>query len=84
MVPAFRPNDIAIVNPTLQPEPDTDVVLLDTDHRLAEAESIIKHLVNFNDRNWRLQQFKPEKVWNEPKVDWPICHRVVGKYDRRR
>ncbi|MGL4285601.1 MAG: XRE family transcriptional regulator, partial [Phreatobacter sp.] len=48
-----------------------------------EAEAIIKNLTGWNDRMWKLEQFRPEKQFEVARVDWPICHRVVGKYNRR-
>lgn len=85
MVPAYRPSDIGLVNPNLPPARDTDVILY---HRppawqSSEEEAIIKHLVGMNDREWRLEQYNPAQVFTEHRSDWPICHRVVGKYNAR-
>lgn len=85
MVPAYRPSDIGLINPNLPPARDTDVILY---HRppiwqSGEEEAIIKHLVGMNDREWRLEQYNPAQIFTEHRSDWPICHRVVGKYNAR-
>lgn len=78
MVPAFRPGDIAWVNPNKLPERDSDVILYHVPPA-AEAEAIIKTLVSFTQRDWRLRQYNPPREWDEPREDWPHCHRIVGK-----
>lgn len=83
MVPAFRPNDMALVHPRRPPERDTDVILFDHDHRTGDAKGMIKRLVGFNDRSWKLEQYNPHKTFSEHRADWPICHQVVGKYNAR-
>lgn len=84
MVPAFRPGDIALIHPHLPPERDTDIILYDHDPFTGEAEAIIKHLISWTERQWRLEEYNPHRIFTEHRADWPICHRVVGKYDRRR
>ncbi len=61
---------------------DTEVVLYHTPPDEA-AEAIIKTLVGFNDREWTLRQFNPDKTFTEFVKEWPICHRCVGKYSSR-
>lgn len=82
MVPAFRPGDLALINPHLPAQRDTDVVLFHVPPH-DEAECIIKRLIGFNDRDWKLEQYNPYKEFAEPRESWPICHRVVGKYSSR-
>ena len=82
MIPAFRPGDMALINPHLPPQRDTDVVLFHVPPH-DEAECIIKRLVGFNDRDWKLEQYNPHKEFPEPRASWPVCHRVVGKYSSR-
>ncbi|MHC2462093.1 S24 family peptidase [Bradyrhizobium embrapense] len=84
MVPAYRPGDMALVHPRRPPERDTDVILYDHDPRTGDAKSMIKHLVGFNDRSFKLEQFNPAKTFTEHRADWPICHQVVGLYKGRR
>lgn len=82
MVPAFRPGDLALVNPHLPIQRDTDVVLFHVPPT-NDAECIIKRLVGFNDRDWKLEQYNPFEVFQEARASWSICHRVVGKYSSR-
>ncbi len=84
MVPAYREGDMALVHPRRPPERETDVILYDHDHRTGDAKSMIKHLVSFNDRLWKLEQYNPAKTFSEHRADWPICHQVVGMYKGRR
>lgn len=82
MIPAFRPGDIALVHPNLALLRDSDVVL----YRVPpdeSAEAIIKHLVSWDDRRWRLEQFSPPRQFQENRAEWQVCHRIVGRYDRR-
>lgn len=83
MVPAYRPGDMALVNPHLPAARDSDVILYHTPPDGGEAEAMVKWLVAFNDREWTLEQYRPPKQFKESRVEWPICHRVVGKYNAR-
>ncbi|QCI67230.1 XRE family transcriptional regulator [Phreatobacter stygius] len=82
MSPAYRWGDMALINPHMQPARDEVHVFYDHGPN-GEAEAIIKNLISWNDRMWKLEQFRPEKQFDVARVDWPICHRVVGKYNRR-
>jgi hypothetical protein len=82
MIPAYRPGQIALVNPNLPPARDEDVILFHV-HADENREVIIKHLLGFNSREWRLEQYNPPKEFTELRADWPICHRVVGRYNTR-
>ncbi|MET3925578.1 S24 family peptidase [Devosia sp. 2618] len=82
MIPAYKPGETALVHPRLPPARDTDVVLFHTPPD-ADAECMIKQLNGFNDEVWHLEQFRPAKTFDEFRKEWPICHRVVGKYNRR-
>lgn len=84
MVPAFRPGDFALVHPHALPEAETDVILFDHDPKTGDAEALIKRLVGVTEKVWKLEQYNPAKKFNTDRADWPICHRVVGRYDRRR
>lgn len=83
MIPAFRPNDMALVHPRRPPERETDVILFDHDHRTGDAHAMVKRLLGFNDRSWKLEQYNPSKTFSEHRADWPLCHQVVGKYNAR-
>lgn len=81
MIPAFRPGDMALVNPHKPPTTDCDVVLFHVPpFNIPEAEAIVKTLVGFDDRDWRLRQYNPARDFTEARADWPYCHRIVGNY----
>ena len=82
MVPAYKPGDIAWINPHKHPERETDVVLYHVPPN-GEAEAIIKTLVSFSDREWKLRQYQPALDFSESRIDWPVCHRIVGKKNVR-
>jgi transcriptional regulator with XRE-family HTH domain len=83
MVPAFRPGDMALVNPHLPPAREKNVILYHTPPHGGDVEAIVKQLNSWNDREWHLQQWNPFREFSEFRQEWPICHRVVGRYDAR-
>jgi hypothetical protein len=82
MVPAYRPGDIAWVNPHRHAERDTDVVLYHVPPD-REAEAIIKTLIGFSEHEWKLRQYQPPMDFIESRADWTVCHRIVGKKNAR-
>lgn len=82
MFPAYRPSDIAYVHPKLPPAKDTDVVLFHTPPT-ANAECMIKQLNGWDEKHWHLEQFRPAREFKVDRIDWPICHRVLGRHNRR-
>jgi phage repressor protein C with HTH and peptisase S24 domain len=82
MEPEFRPGDMALINPHLQPMRDETHVFYDHPPD-GEAEAMVKRLVGWTDEKWKLRQFNPALDFDEDRADWPTCHRVVGKYNRR-
>lgn len=83
MVPAYWPGDMALVNPLLPSARDSDVILYHTPPDGHEAEAMIKRLIGINDRDWTLEQYRPAKEFKISRVEWPICHRIVGRYNAR-
>ncbi|TPW26006.1 XRE family transcriptional regulator [Pararhizobium mangrovi] len=83
MVPAFWPGDTALVNPHLPPARQKNHVLYHTPPNGQESEAIVKQLNGWTDQEWHLQQYNPLKEYSEFRKEWPVCHRVVGKYDAR-
>lgn len=83
MIPAYWPGDTALVHPHLPPQRDTDCVFYHTPPAGGEAEAIVKRLAGYNDREWKLEQYNPASAFSENRMDWPICHRIVGKYNAR-
>lgn len=86
MIPAFEQGDTALVHPHLPPARNRNAVFYHTPP-VDEAEAIVKRLLNFDDRDWRLRQWNPpegeEQDFTVARADWPICHMIVGKYEAR-
>jgi phage repressor protein C with HTH and peptisase S24 domain len=84
MVPEFEPGDIALVNPHLPVVPDTTCIFYGAHDD--EVRATIKRLRRKTGDTWYLRQWNPpDKMKAEftlARRDWPICHRVVGKYSR--
>lgn len=83
MVPAINEGDLALVNPHLPPVRDANVILYHQPPEGGDAEAIVKQLLSWNDREWTLKQWNPLLEFKEYRVDWPVCHRMVGTYYRR-
>jgi transcriptional regulator with XRE-family HTH domain len=82
MVPAVRPGDVLLVNPHLPPRAE-DVCLFIFDHE-GEFRATIKEYCSQSPDAWKVKRYKPEeKTFTLRKKDWPKCHVVVGKYNRR-
>lgn len=82
MEPAYRHGDMVFVHPAL-PALRGDDVLLTKQGGDRELVAMIKHLVGWSDRDWKLKQFNPEREFQVSKSEWPQVHVVVGKYNRR-
>lgn len=80
MIPEFWPGDVAWINPHLRPMRGQNHILYHTPPFGDDAEAIIKRINGWNDREWDLEQWNPHKKFKEFRKEWPICHRVVGKY----
>ncbi|GLR55156.1 LexA family transcriptional regulator [Shinella yambaruensis] len=83
MIPAFWPGDMALINPHLPPARQKNVILYHTPPHGGDVEAIIKQLNGWSERQWQLQQYNPPREFTEYRHEWPVCHRVVGKYDAR-
>lgn len=81
MQPEYWPGDIAWVHPHLKPARTKNHILFHTPDLGQDAEAIIKRVNGWNDREWDLEQWNPHKKFKEFRKEWPVCHRVVGKYD---
>lgn len=87
MEPKYEAGDIVLVNPHLPPTRETNVVLYSVFEPGGEADALVKRLVKFTSTEWHLRQWNPpegqERDFVLKRSDWPICHRIVGTYDRR-
>lgn len=81
MVPAFRPGDIAIVNPKMPITPESEYVFYTED--AADDRAVIKYLLKALPESWFVEQYNPKKRFALAKGEWPKAHKVVGKHSRR-
>lgn len=85
MAPEFDPGDIAIVNPRYPAHGDTTCIFYS--ERDGEARATIKRLVRASADKWFLRQWNPpdglKQEFTLNRKDWPVCHRVLGKYYRQ-
>ena len=79
MEPAFKAGDMAIVNPRLAYQRNTDVILVAREDE-GEFVATIKHLLGWTDKEWKLRQFNPRKDFTLSRKEWPKALRVVGRY----
>jgi transcriptional regulator with XRE-family HTH domain len=84
MSPAFESGDVALVHPRLPPARGTDVVLYQPQGGPGQdGLATVKRLLKWTDEEWALRQFNPLKEFTLKRAEWPVCHRIVGKYARR-
>jgi transcriptional regulator with XRE-family HTH domain len=84
MVPAFRPGDMAIVNPRLPPMRGKDHIFTQ-EGADGGFRASIKHLRGWTQEEWQLEQYNPpsedRRVYSLSRLEWGRALRVVGKYD---
>lgn len=84
MVPAFRPGDMAIVNPRLPPMRGKDHIFTQ-EAGDGSFRGSIKHLRGWTQEEWLLEQYNPpsedQRTYALSRRSWPRALRVVGKYD---
>jgi transcriptional regulator with XRE-family HTH domain len=81
MEPEFWPGDMVLVHPHLPPGQQTACVFR-TEAPPGDERSQLKHLVSFDNAAWHVRQWNPPGKSTLARKEWPICHRVVGKYSR--
>ena len=84
MDPAFRPGDIAIVNPKLPPIRGKNAIFV-AGEDVGEFRASIKEYQRQTSSSWFVRQHNPpegqEKDLELPKREWSKALRVVGKYE---
>jgi len=84
MVPAFRPGDMAIVNPRLPPMRGKDHIFTQ-ESADGGFRASIKHLRGWTQDEWQLEQYNPpsddRRFYTLSRLEWARALRVVGKYD---
>jgi transcriptional regulator with XRE-family HTH domain len=85
MEPEFWPGDIALVHPHLPPSPQSACVFK-TEAPAGGERSQLRHLAGFDEAVWRVREWNPPRGMKDEytlsRTEWPLCHRVVGKYSR--
>lgn len=86
MVPAYRPGEMAIVNPRLPPTRNQDTIFVAKSEERGEFRATIKHLLRWSTKDWLVEQYNPPegqlKEFALDKRVWGEALRVVGKYNR--
>lgn len=83
MYPALKTSEIALVNPNLSPLEDEPHIFLKEGDESARVIAIIGYLKSFSAETWSIRQFSPEKTFDLQRIDFRVCHRIVGKFSRR-
>jgi len=85
MFPEYEPGDIAEVNPRLPPIPGATCVFYTNDPH--DDRAMIKRLEKMTRTEWHLRQWNPpegeEAEFLVSRIEWPVCHRVVGRVPRK-
>ncbi|HEX6978286.1 MAG TPA: S24 family peptidase [Alphaproteobacteria bacterium] len=82
MEPAYRHGDMVLVHPSLPPLRGDDVLLVKHQPD-RDMIAMVKNLVGWNDRSWRLKQWNPAREFQASRQEWQQAHVIVGKYNRR-
>lgn len=80
MRPEFRVGDTALVHPYLPPVPDEPCVFRAT---ARGGPAVVRTFQRETATHWIVSQHNPDKTHRLPKSEWPVCHRAVGRYNRR-
>ena len=82
MVPAYDQGDVALVHPSAPPRRGSDVILF-----RQEADGtrhvLLKRLIGWTEKTWRVRQYNPAKEFNLTRTIWQDVHTVVGRYNAR-
>ena len=60
-----------------------DHVFYAADPVTGNALATIKSLRKATPDEWEVRQYNPDRDFTLPRASWSICHRVVGRYNRR-
>jgi phage repressor protein C with HTH and peptisase S24 domain len=83
MAPVFEAGDTLLINPHLPSFPGNDVLLRKQDEATEPTACILGRLIGQTDQAYTIHEYnvgkKPRRIDRD---DYPVCHRVVGKYSR--
>ncbi len=83
MSPAYEQGDMVFVHPGLPVNRGDDALLVSRPEAGGDWNAIVKRVLGWSDKVWKLQQFTPKKDFDEPRANFPLAYRIVGKYNRR-
>lgn len=83
MSPAYEQGDMVFVHPGLPLNRGDDALLVNMAGADGEWSAIVKRVIGWSDKFWKLQQFNPRRDFDEPRAAFPQAYRIVGKYNRR-
>lgn len=81
MAPKYEQGDLILINPDI-PYKINDFVLISRQLD-GQFAAIVKRLVQVRKDTWVVKQYHPEKTFELPRADWPLCHVIVGSYNGR-
>lgn len=79
MEPEFRAEDQALVNPHLPPIAGRTCLFRTSE---SGGTGLIRILLRQSATHWVVQSHNPRAQEKLAKTDWPVCHRIVGRYYR--
>lgn len=79
MHPEFRTADVALLNPHLPPRQGRACLFREN---MDGGRALLRILVRDDGDRWVVASHNPQIEVNLPKSEYPICHSVVGRYDR--
>lgn len=82
MVPAYKPNDRAWVNPQRKPITGQDCVIYQNNEELGEERLLIKEFVRETDKEYIVRQHNPPKEMKLLKSQWHRIYLVTGRFNR--
>lgn len=85
MVPAYRPGEMAIINPRYPPMRGRDHVLVAENPDEGSFRAMIKNIQSWTEQDWQVEQYNPpsgeSRLYKLPRKVWGKALRVVGKYN---
>ncbi len=82
MEPRYEHGDMILVHPSRPVSRDADVLLLSVLEDGAHP-ALVKRLVRWDESNWTVRQYNPQKEYDLPRSEWQRAHVVLGRFNRR-
>jgi phage repressor protein C with HTH and peptisase S24 domain len=81
MDPAYCHGDMAYVHPSVPPRRGDDVLIYQIIN--GEWAAMIKKLIGWNEKSWKVRQHNPPKDFSLSRQEWPHLNVIVGRQNRR-